>query len=95
MSATPRTVHCSKLGEELPGLPFKPFPGEFGQRIYDHVSLQAWQMWIKESPRYVNTYRVDLQSPEGQAFMRQQMLVYFGLEQGDLADTAWVDPEAR
>ena len=86
----PRMVKCMKLGKELPGMPFKPFPNEFGQEIYDNVSMEAWQMWLAESPRYINTYRVDLQSTEGQEFLRNQMRVFFGFEEGELAETAWV-----
>jgi Fe-S cluster biosynthesis and repair protein YggX len=85
----PRMVKCVKFGTELPGIPFKPFPTEFGQLIYDNVSMQAWQAWLKESPRYINTYRLDLQTKEGREFLEQQMRVFFGFEQGDLADTAW------
>ena len=44
----PRTVTCIKLKEELPALPFKPFPTEFGQMIYDRVSMQAWRMWARQ-----------------------------------------------
>ena len=89
-----RMVHCKKLGEELPGMPFKPLPTELGQEIFEHVSMQAWQMWIRESPRYINTYRLDLQSAEGRAFMEKQMRVFFGFEVGDMADTAFVDPNS-
>ena len=89
----PRMVMCKKLGQELPGIPFKPFKDDLGQLLYDNVSLQAWQMWLRESPRYVNTYGIDLQSAQGQEFMRQQMRVFFGFEEGDLANTAWRPPE--
>ena len=89
----PRMVKCVKLGEELPGMPFKPFPTEFGQQVFDSVSMQAWQMWLKESPRYINTYRLDLQTAEGRAFLEQQMKIFFGFETGELADTAWRPPE--
>lgn len=87
---TPRIVHCKKLDKDLPGLSFKPFPTEFGQMVYDHVSMQAWQMWIRESPRYINTYRLDLQSKEGREFLEKQMKIFFGFEQGELAETAFV-----
>ena len=40
--AMTRTVKCAKLGETLPGLPYKPFNDALGQRIYDNVSAQAW-----------------------------------------------------
>ncbi|MCA9688973.1 MAG: oxidative damage protection protein [Myxococcales bacterium] len=90
---TKRTVFCKKLKQELPGLPFKPFQSEFGKLLFDNVSMQAWQMWLQESPRYVNTYRLDLASKEGREFMEQQMRVFFGFEEGDLAETAWRPPE--
>ena len=86
-------VNCRKLGKELPGLPFKPFADDVGRLIYDEVSMEAWQMWLKDSVKYVNTYRLDLTDKNAQAFMRKQMLVYFGFEQGDMATTAWT-PEA-
>lgn len=85
----PRMVHCKKLGQELPGLPFKPFTDELGQLIYDNVSMQAWQMWLQESPRYINTYGIDLNTEQGREFLRKQMLVFFGLEEGEMAATAW------
>jgi Fe-S cluster biosynthesis and repair protein YggX len=88
----PRMVLCQKLKEELPGMPFKPVTDEFGQKIYDHVSNQAWQMWLQESPRIINTYQLDLGNAEGREFLRAQMRVFFGFEGGDLAETAWTAP---
>ncbi len=70
-------------------MPFKPFPNEFGQRIFENVSLRAWQEWIQESPRYINTYRFDMQSAEGRAFLEGQMKVFFGFEGGEMAETAY------
>ena len=89
----PRTVFCQKLKQELPGLGFRPFTDELGQQIYEHVSMQAWQMWLRESPRYINTYRLDLQSKEGRDFLEKQMKIFFGFEQGDLAETAFTPRE--
>jgi Fe-S cluster biosynthesis and repair protein YggX len=90
-----RIVHCKKLGKDLPGLPFKPVTGELGERIYNEVSMDAWQMWLQDSVKYVNTYRLDLTSKEAQAFMRKQMEVYFGFAEGNLADTAWTPPPPK
>jgi Fe-S cluster biosynthesis and repair protein YggX len=89
----PRKVFCKKLQQELPGMPFKPFTDEFGQLLYDNVSMQAWQMWLRESPRYINTYGIDLNTEEGRTFLRQQMKVFFGFEQGEQVQTAWRPPE--
>jgi Fe-S cluster biosynthesis and repair protein YggX len=89
----PRIVHCKKLGEDLPGMPFRPLPTEFGLLVFENVSMKAWQMWLKESPRLINTYRLDLQTKEGRDFLENQMRIFFGFEHGDLADTAWRPPE--
>ena len=85
-----RLVKCKKLGKELPGLVKPPYKNELGKRIYDEVSKEAWDMWIRDSVKYINTYRVDLTSPEGQKFMFDQAEVYFGFKDGKLADTAFV-----
>ena len=93
MSET-RLVKCRKLGKELPGLSKPPYRNELGQRIYDEVSKEAWDMWIRDSVKYINTYRVDLTSAEGQKFMFDQAEVYFGFKEGKLADTAFVPSQA-
>lgn len=52
----PRMVQCQKLDRELPGVAYKPFDNELGQRIYDHISQDAWRMWIEHSKMLVNEY---------------------------------------
>jgi hypothetical protein len=40
--------------------------------------------------KFINTYRVDLTTAEGQKFMFDQCELYFGMKEGKLADTAYV-----
>ena len=87
-----RLVHCIKLDKELPGLAKLPFPNEMGQLVYEKVSKEGWDLWLEESVRYINTYRVDLSSREGAEFMLKQLRIWMGLEEGDLAATAWTPP---
>ena len=88
-----RMVHCIKLDRELPGLTKPPFPNEVGQLVFEKVSKEAWDMWLQESVRYINTYRVALSSREGTDFMRKLLRIWLGLEEGDLAATAWTPAE--
>ncbi|MCB9708715.1 MAG: oxidative damage protection protein [Myxococcales bacterium] len=90
-----RTVHCVKLKKDLPGLSEPPFPTELGALIYEKVSKEAWDLWLKESVRYINTYRVDLASKEGTDFMVKQLKLWLELEEGELAETAWTPPSAK
>jgi Fe-S cluster biosynthesis and repair protein YggX len=67
-----RVVKCAKLGDELPGLPYKPFNDALGQRIYDSISQQAWTQWIEHSKRLVNEYRLDLTHKKAHDVLKEQ-----------------------
>ena len=78
----PRIVKCVKLGKELPGVIYKPFDNDLGQRIYDNVSQDAWRMWIEQSKMLVNEYRIDLASAQGQRILLEKAEQFFFGEDG-------------
>jgi Fe-S cluster biosynthesis and repair protein YggX len=67
-----RMVKCAKLGATLPAMPYKPFQDELGQRIYDTISLDAWQQWIEHSKKIVNEYRLDLTQKRSHEVLKEQ-----------------------
>ncbi len=89
---TERIVHCRMKKQDLPGLDRAPYRNELGQKIFAEVSKDAWADWLKDSVKYINTYKVDLASPEGQKFMLEQCGIYFKFKEGELAGTAWTPP---
>lgn len=68
-----RMVKCAKLGRELPGLDRPPVPGEIGQRIFENISKEAWEMWKKQSLLLVNHYGLVLADPEAKKFLNTEM----------------------
>jgi Fe-S cluster biosynthesis and repair protein YggX len=70
-------VNCVKLGREAEGLEKPPFKGEFGQKIYEHVSKEAWRMWLEHSKMLVNEYRLDMTSPAHQKLWFTECDKYF------------------
>jgi Fe-S cluster biosynthesis and repair protein YggX len=73
-----RMVQCVKLGRELEGLSEPPFDTHpLGQRIFDHVSKEAWQMWVEHMKMIMNEYRLNLGTREAQEFLLKQMEEYF------------------
>lgn len=72
-----RTVHCAKLGRDLPGLEAPPFGGELGERIYENISAQAWDLWQEQSRLIINHYGLVLSDPEARRFLREQMEEFF------------------
>ena len=66
-----------KLQKELPGLDEPPWPGELGQRIYEHVSADAWKLWEDRMRMILNEYRLLPWQKEAQDLMARQMEIFF------------------
>lgn len=76
-------VHCVKLGKEAPGMKFPPFPNELGKRIYDNVSQEAWDGWLRYQTMIINENRLSLADPRARHYITQQMENYFFGEGAD------------
>jgi Fe-S cluster biosynthesis and repair protein YggX len=72
-----RTVFCVKLQRELPGLDAPPWPGPLGQRIYDQVSAEAWELWEERMKMILNEYRLLPFQKEAQLLVAKQMEEFF------------------
>jgi Fe-S cluster biosynthesis and repair protein YggX len=72
-----RTVNCVKLGREAEGLERMPYPGELGQRIFDNVSKEAWQEWLRFQTMLINENRLSPVDPKARKFLEEQMEKFF------------------
>ncbi len=72
-----RTVHCVKLGREADGLTRVPYPGDLGQRIFEHVSQAAWGEWLKHQTMLINEHRLTPIDPQHRKFLEGEMEKYF------------------
>ena len=68
-----RMVFCQKPHQELAGMDDAPYPNELGQRIYEHISQQAWEAWINHQTMLINEYRLSLLDPKSKAFLLEEM----------------------
>ncbi|MCX7213046.1 MAG: oxidative damage protection protein [Burkholderiales bacterium] len=88
-----RTVQCIKLQKEAEGLDFPPYPGELGKRIYENVSKDAWQAWLKHQTMLVNENRLNLADVRARKYLATQMESFFFGGDVDQA-TGYVPPSA-
>lgn len=88
-----RTVHCVKLDREAEGLPRAPYPGPLGQRLFEQVSREAWQMWLKHQTMLINEYRLTPIEAKDRAFLEQEMEKFF-FGEGSAPPKEFVDPNA-
>lgn len=71
------TVFCAKLKQQLPGLPEPPFDSDLGNRIYEHVSQQAWAQWTEHCKMLLNEYRLNPARKQDQEVIVKQMEAFF------------------
>ena len=72
-----RMVNCIKLGREAEGLDFPPYPGELGKRLWENVSKDAWQQWIKHQTMLINENRLSLADSKARLYLAEQMEKHF------------------
>jgi Fe-S cluster biosynthesis and repair protein YggX len=86
-----RTVQCVKLGKELPAQEKQPFPGELGERIYNNVSAEAYDLWLPHMTTIINHYGLNPADPEVRKMLRGEMEAFFFGEPA--SDTSNLTPD--
>lgn len=76
-----RLVNCLKLHKEAEGLSKPPFPGPLGEKIYQHISKEAFQLWLKQQTILINEHRLKMNDPKAREFLKEAMEKFFFEEQ--------------
>ena len=79
-----RMVQCVKLGREAEGLERPTYPGALGERIFNEVSKEAWQQWLKHQTMLINENRLSVVDPKARKFLEEQMEKFFFGEGADM-----------
>ena len=78
-----RMVNCIKLGREAEALDLPPMPGELGKKLWENVSKEAWQQWIKLQTMIINENRLSLADPQHRKYLAEQVTKHFFGEGAD------------
>lgn len=89
-----RMVKCVKLGREAEGLAVPTYPGELGKRIFENVSKEAWQMWLRQQTMLINEYRLTPVDPKARKFLEEQMEKFF-FGEGAAMPEGYVPPSGK
>ena len=67
-------------------------PGALGQRIFENISKEAWQGWLKFQTMQVNENRLNLSDATARKFLAAEMEKYlFG--EGSVMPAGYVPPK--
>ncbi len=88
-----RTVFCEYLQKEAEGLDFQLYPGELGERIFNHISKVAWAEWQKKQTMLINEKRLNMMDPNDREFLEKQMTDFL-FERKDVHIEGYTPPES-
>jgi Fe-S cluster biosynthesis and repair protein YggX len=66
-------VQCKKLNKAAEGLEEPPYASELGKRLYEEISKEAWNLWLKQQTILINENRLKMSDPAARAFLKAQM----------------------
>jgi Fe-S cluster biosynthesis and repair protein YggX len=87
-----RTVNCVKLRREAEGLDRPPYPGELGKKIFEQVSKEGWQLWLRHQTMLINEYRLTPVEPKARKFLEEEMQKFF-FGEGSAVPDEYVPPD--
>lgn len=80
------TVSCLRCGQQASAIADpKPYPGDLGKNIVDHVCNACWEAWKKFSVNVINDYRLRPFLPQDRAVVEKHMKQFLNLELQPLA----------
>ncbi|RUO28992.1 oxidative damage protection protein [Aliidiomarina sedimenti] len=89
-----RTVFCQYLQRDAEGLDFQMYPGELGQRIYQHISKEAWAAWQHKQTMLINEKRLNMMDADARAYLSKEMEAFL-FEGKDIEIDGYTPPEAK
>lgn len=89
-----RMVQCVKLGKEAEGLDRPTYPGDLGKRVFENVSKEAWQLWLRHQTMLMNEYRLSPIDPKARQFLEKEMENFF-FGEGSKMPEGFVPPASK
>ena len=77
-----KTVYCVVLKQEAEALESPPYPGEFGQRVFEQVSKEGWSRWLERLVTIINENGLNTSDIKTLDIIEKHMKGFF-FEEGD------------
>jgi Fe-S cluster biosynthesis and repair protein YggX len=73
-------IYCQLLKKNAESLSRTPIPGPIGDYILDHISQEAWQLWLNHQVKLINEYRLSLAKKEDRERLHKEMIDFFNIK---------------
>ncbi len=72
---------CQRTGRPGTKMQRPPFKGPVGQWIFEHISRETFEDWIRQGTKVINELRLDLSRESDEKVYDQHMREYLGLDE--------------
>lgn len=79
-SASTGTFVCARTGQAGHKMARPPFKGGVGTWIFEHISQETFDTWIKQGTKVINEMRLDLSREQDSDTYDKQMREYLGID---------------
>jgi Fe-S cluster biosynthesis and repair protein YggX len=76
----PGTFLCTRTGKPGHKLVRPPFKGPIGQWIFDNISKETFDEWIRQGTKVINELRLDLSREQDSQTYDKHMRDYLGID---------------
>lgn len=74
-----KIILCKKIKKKTIQMKNPPFPGNIGEKIFYHISQQAWKEWLFMQSKIINEYKLNLFDEKHRKMLVKQMLKFLNL----------------
>jgi Fe-S cluster biosynthesis and repair protein YggX len=72
-----KLIFCQFLKKETLALLSAPYPGPLGLYLMNHISQEAWVLWINEQTKFINENRLMLYKKDDRDFLLNKLHEFF------------------
>ena len=72
-----KKILCTYFKDEREVMDRAPYPGELGEKIYNEISKEAWQLWLEHQTMLINENRLSMVDPEARRFLNEELQKFF------------------
>lgn len=81
-----RIIYCLFLKKYAKGLDHICYPGKLGKRIYNNISQEAWEKWIKKQTILINENKLNLMQISDRTILEQEMKKFLFQNNHNISD---------
>ena len=87
-----KKILCTYFKDEREVMDRVPYPGELGEKIYNEISKEAWQLWLEHQTMLINENRLSMVDPEARRYLNEELQKFF-FGEGSTKPKEYIPPE--